>query len=100
MLIPLSKTESIVFLIQEKIDHIFFRIKSIRKDYNRSNNKSLKIRLIKEHEKLKFHFIEIKSLVKLIDQRSFDNLSNSKLLSEKCKRCEKEMFKNNFLFST
>ena len=95
----LLKTESIVYVVQKKIDYINFRIKSIQKSYKQIDNKSLKIRLIKEYERLKINFIEIKSLVILIDQSSSEELCISKLLIEKYRRCEKEIFKNKFLFS-
>ena len=49
---------------------------------------------------LKFKFFQIKSLVKLMDHSSSNKLSFSNLLTEKCNRCENEIYKNKFLFST
>ena len=86
-------------IFHKKIEKIIFRIKAIQKSYKRINNLHLKIRLIKEYEDLKVNFFHIKSLVKFMDQSSSNKLSISKLLNEKCKRCENEIFKSKYLFS-
>ena len=99
MSITSSKADSITYAVQKKIDQICFRIRNIQISYENINNKNLKIRLIREYETLKNNFFEIKSLVKLINQSSSNKLSISKLLVEKCNRCENEIFKNKFLFS-
>ena len=93
------KADSMIYVFHKKIEHIIFRIKAIQKSYKQINNANLKIRLLKEYEDLKINFFKIKSLVKLMGQSSSDKLSMSKLLDEKCSRCENEIFKNKFLFS-
>tara|TARA_Y100001978_G_C23372587_1_gene281656 strand:- start:203 stop:475 length:273 start_codon:yes stop_codon:yes gene_type:complete len=87
-----------VYVFHKKIEKIIFRIKAIQKSYDKINNVNLKIRLLKEYEGLKCNFFKLKSLVKLIEQSTSDKLSISKLLDEKCIRCEYEIFKNNYLF--
>ena len=99
MTITTSKPESIIYVIQKKIDSINFRIKAIQKSYEQINNTNLKLRLLKEYENLKINFFEIKSLVRFIDDSSASKLSISKILNEKCNRCENEIFKNKYLFS-
>ena len=99
MNITSSKADSMIYVIQKKIDYICFRIKAIQKSYEQINNANLKIRLMKEYENLKVSFFEIKSLVKFIDHSSSSKLSISKILNEKCNRCENEIFKNKYLFS-
>ena len=94
------KTDSMIYFFYRKIDKITFRIKAIQKSYHQINNVNLKIRLRKEYKELKNNLFKIKSLVKLINQSSPDKLSVSKLLDEKCNRCENEIFKNKYLFST
>ena len=93
------KTESMIYLFHKKLDNIIFRIKAIQKSYKQINNVNLKTRLIKEYEYLNIKFFQIKSLVKLMDHSSSNKLTFSHLLNEKCKRCENEIFKNNYLFS-
>ena len=88
-----------IYIFHKKIDNITLRIKAIKKSYKQITNTNLKIRLLREYEDLKINFFKIKSLVKLIDQSSSDNLTISKLLDEKCNRCENEIFKNKYLFS-
>ena len=95
----LLKTDSMIYIFHKKIENIIFRIKAIQKSYTQINNVDLKIRLLKEYEELKVNFFQIKSLVKLMNQSSSSKLSISKLLNEKCKRCENEIFKNKYLFS-
>ena len=92
------KTESIVYVFHKKLEKIIFRTKAIKKSYERINNADLKTRLYKEYEDLKINFVQIKSLIKLMD-RPTNNLTISKLLNEKCNRCENEIFKNKYLFS-
>ena len=96
--IPLN-TDSITYVFHERLDNIILRIKSIQKSYKQINNVNLKIRLLKEYENLKINFFQIKSLVKLMNHSSSDKLSISKLLNEKCNRCENEVFKDKYLFS-
>ena len=93
------KTDSIFYFFHKKIEYIMIRIKAIQKSYKQSNNVNLKIRLYKEYEDLKNNFFQIKSLVKLMDHSVSNKLSISKLLNEKCNRCENEVFKDNYLFS-
>jgi len=93
------KADSMIYVFHKKIEHIIFRIKAIQKSYKQINNANLKIRLLKEYEDLKINFFKIKSLVKLMGQSSSDKLSMSKLLDEKCSRCENEIFKDKYLFS-
>ncbi len=88
-----------IYIFHRKIELISFRIKAIQKSYKQINNVDLRIRLIKEYEDLKINFLKIKSLVKLMNQSSSDNLSISKLLYEKCNRCENMIFTNKYLFS-
>ena len=93
------QTNSIIYILQKKLDRTSLRINAIKKNYKQITNINLKKRLLKECEILKINFFEIKSLVKLINQSSSNKLSISKLLVEKCNRCENEIFKNKFLFS-
>ena len=88
-----------IYLFYKKLDNIIFRIKAIQKSYKQINNVNLKTRLHKEYEDLKTNFFQIKSLIKLMDSSSTNNLTISKLLNEKCNRCENEIFKNKYLFS-
>ena len=94
-----AKTDSMVYVFHRKIEIISFRITAIQKCYKQINNEKLRIRLFKEYENLKLNFFKIKSLVKLMDISSSDKLSISKLLYEKCIRCENEIFRNKYLFS-
>tara|TARA_Y100001978_G_C23431901_1_gene308765 strand:+ start:233 stop:535 length:303 start_codon:yes stop_codon:yes gene_type:complete len=96
--IPLN-TDSITYVFHKRLENIILRIKSIQKSYKQINNVNLKIRLLKEYENLKINFFQIKSLVKLMNHSSSDKLSISKLLNEKCNRCENEVFKDKYLFS-
>jgi len=93
------KTDSMIYVFHKKLDNIISRVKAIQKSYKQINNVNLKIRLYKEYEDLKINFLQIKSLVKLMDHSSSNKLTISKLLNEKCKRCEGEIFKNKYLFS-
>ena len=93
------KTDSMIYVFNKKLENIIFRTKAIKKNYEQINNSTLKTRLHKEYEHLKIDFIKIKSLIKLMDQSSSNNLTISKLLNEKCIRCENEIFKNKYLFS-
>ena len=93
-------TESMIYVFYKKIEIIIFRIKAIQKIYSGINNVNLKIRLLKEYEDLRINYFQINSLVKLMYQSSSNKLSFSKLLNEKCKRCENEIFKTKYLFST
>ena len=93
------KTDSMVYVFHKKLEKIIFRTKAIKKSYEQINNADLKTRLYKEYEDLKINFIQIKSLIKLMDRPSTNNLTISKLLNEKCNRCENEIFKNKYLFS-
>ena len=93
------KTGSMIYLFHERLDNIILRIKAIQKSYERINNVNLKTRLLKEYEDLKINFFQIKSLIKSIDHASSNKLTISKLLNEKCNRCENEIFKNRYLFS-
>ena len=93
------KTDSMIYVFHKKLENIIFRTKAIKKNYEQINNENLKIRLHKEYEDLKINFFQIKSLIKLMDSPSSNNLTISKLLNEKCNRCENEIFKNKYLFS-
>tara|TARA_B100000614_G_scaffold235804_1_gene232912 strand:- start:292 stop:594 length:303 start_codon:yes stop_codon:yes gene_type:complete len=95
----LLKTDSMIYVFHKRIEKIILRIKAIQKSYKQIKNVNLKIRLLKEYEDLKINFFQIKSIVNLIDHSSSNKLSTSKLLSEKCSRCENEVFKNKYLFS-
>ena len=88
-----------IYVFHKKLDNIISRVKAIQKSYKQINNVNLKIRLYKEYEDLKINFFQIKSLVKLMDYSSSNKLTISKLLNEKCNRCENEIFKNKYLFS-
>lgn len=87
------------YVFHKRIENIIFRIKAIQKNYKEINNINLKIRLLKEYEVLKINFMQIKSLVKLMDRSTTSKFSISKLLNEKCNRYEKEIFKNKYLFT-
>ena len=89
-----------IYVFHKKLESIIFRIKAIQKSYKQINNVNLKTRLLKEYEDLKIDFFQIKSLVKSMDYSSSNKLTISKLLKEKCNRCENEIFKNKYLFST
>jgi len=93
------KTDSMVYVFHKKLENIIFRTKAIKKNYEQINNSNLKKRLLKEYEDLKINFFQIKSLIKLIDNSSSNKITISKLLNEKCNRCEDEIFKNKYLFS-
>ena len=93
------KTNSIIYVFHKKLESITIRTKAIKKSYEQINNTNLKTRLYKEYEDLKINFFQIKSLVKLMDHSSSNKLTISKLLNEKCNRCENEIFKNKYLFS-
>ena len=93
------KTDSMIYVFHKKIEKINLRIIAIKKSYKQINNPILRIRLFKEYEDLKINFFKIKSFVKLIDNSSTGELTISKLLNEKCSRCEKEIFQNKYLFS-
>ena len=93
------KTSSLGYIFHKKIEKINLRLKAIQNSYKKINNVDLKIRLLKEYEDLKINFFQIQSLVKLMDNSSSNKLTISKLLREKCYRCENEIFKNKYLFS-
>ena len=93
------KTDSMIYVFHKKLENIIFRTKAIKKSYEQINNVNLKTRLLKEYQDLKINFFQIKSLIKLMNTSSTNNLSISKLLNEKCNRCENELFKNKYLFS-
>jgi len=93
------RADSIAYVFLKKIENIIFRIKAIQKSYKQINNVNLKTRLLKEYEDLKINFFQIKSLIKSMDYSSSNKLTISKLLKEKCNRCENEIFKNKYLFS-
>ena len=93
------KPDSMIYEFHKKLESIIFRTKAIRKSYEQINNANLKTRLIKEYEDLKINFFQLKSLIKSMDNSSSSKLTISKLLNEKCNRCENEIFKNKFLFS-
>ena len=89
-----------IYIFHKQIDRIYYRLNAIQKTYKNINNLNLKNRLIKEYKSLKMNFFKMKSLVKLMEQSSSDKFSISKLLDEKCTRCENEIFKNKYLFSS
>ncbi len=93
------KTDSMIYVFHKKLENIIFRTRAIKKSYEQINNANLKTRLHKEYEDLKTNFFQIKSLIKLMDSPSSNNLTISKLLNEKCNRCENEIFNNKYLFS-
>ena len=93
------KTDSMIYVFHKKLENIIFRTRAIKKSYEQINNANLKTRLHKEYEDLKINFLQIKSLIKLMDRSPSNNLTISKLLNEKCNRCENEIFKNKYLFS-
>ena len=93
------KTDSMIYVFHKKLENIIFRTKAIKKSYEQINNVTLKNRLHKEYEDLLINFLQIKSLIKLMDRSPSNNLTISKLLNEKCNRCENEIFKNKYLFS-
>ena len=93
------KTDSMIYVFHKKLENIIFRTRAIKNSYEQINNANLKTRLHKEYEDLKINFFQIKSLIKLMDRSSSNNLTISKLLNEKCNRCENEIFKNKYLFS-
>ena len=93
------KTDSMIYVFHIKLENIIFRTRAIKKSYEQINNTNLKTRLHKEYEDLKISFFQIKSHIKLMDSSSSNNLTFSKLLNEKCNRCENEIFKNKYLFS-
>ena len=93
------ETDSMIYIFYKKLENIIFRTKAIKKNYEQVNNSNLKIRLLKEYEDLKINFFQIKSLIKSMDHASSNKLTISKLLKEKCNRCENEIFKNIYLFS-
>ena len=95
----LIKADSITYVFHKKLEKINFRAKAIKKSYDQINNANLKKRLHEEYEDLKINFFKIKSLIKLMERSSSNNLSISKLLNEKCNRCENEIYKNKYLFS-
>ena len=88
-----------IYIFYKKIEKIIFRIKAIQKSYKQINNIHLKNRLFKEYKDLKINYFQIKSLIKSMDHSSSSKLSISKLLHEKCNRCENEIFKDKYLFS-
>ena len=93
------KAESMIYVFYKKLEKIINRMKTIQKSYTEINNVNLKTRLFKEYEDLKFNFFQIKNLIKLLNDSSSSKLIISKLLIEKCNRCENEIFKNKYLFS-
>ncbi len=93
------KTDSMIYIFHKKLENIICRTKAIKKSYEQINNANLKTRLLKEYEDLKINFFEIKYLIKLMNRSSSNKLTISKLLNEKCNRCENEIFKNKYLFS-
>ena len=93
------KTDSMIYVFHKKLENIIFRTRAIKKSYEQINNANLKTRLHKEYEDLKTNFFQIKSLIKLMHRSTSNNLSISKVLNEKCNRCEDEIFKNKYLFS-
>ena len=95
----LSKTDSMIYFFHKRLERTIGRIKAIQKSYKHINNVNLKKRLLKEHEDLKINFLQIKSIVKLMDNSSTDKLTISTLLNEKCNRYENEIFNNKYLFS-
>ena len=94
------KTDSMIYVFLKKIENISLRTKAIQKSYKQISNVDLKIRLLKEYGDLKINFFKIRSIVKLMEQSSCDKISILKLLEERCSRCENEIFKNKYLFST
>ena len=99
MSITFSQSLSIVDLVYKRIEIITLRIKTIQNTYKQVTNVNLKNRLVEEHSKLKSKFLEVKSLISLIEDSSNDKLGISKLLSEKYLRSEREILSNNYLFS-
>ena len=87
-----------IYLLYKKVENIIFRFKAIQKSYSQVNNQNLKNRLLNEYEDLKINFFQIKSIIKIMVNSSSDTLTISKLLKEKCNRCENEIFKNTHLF--
>ena len=92
------KSDSMIYFFHKKLEIIILRTKAIKNSYEQINNTNLKIRLHKEYEDLKINFFQLKSVIKLMDRSSSKNLTISKLLNERCNRCENEIFKNKYLF--
>ncbi len=98
MFTPSRCNESIVDLLLRKIERITIRIRTIQNLYQQVNNENLKKRLLNEYGMIKRNFIEIESVVLYIENKSSDDFGFSKLLTEKYRRCEREIFKDKFLF--
>ena len=88
-----------IYIFYKKLENIIFRTKAIKKNYEQINSANLKTRLLKEYKDLEINFFQIKYIIKLMDSSSSNKLTISKLLNEKCNRCENEIFKNKYLFS-
>ena len=71
------KTDSMIYVFHKKLENIIFRTRAIKKSYEQINNANLKTRLHKEYEDLKINFLQIKSLIKLMDRSPSNNLTIS-----------------------
>ena len=71
------KTDSMIYVFHKRLENIIFRTKAIKRSYKQINNANLKTRLHKEYEDLKINFLQIKSLIKLMDRSPSNNLTIS-----------------------
>ena len=93
-----SQSLTLIETTYKEIDSLTIRINNLQSIYKKIHNKTLKERLLKEHDDLTSRFKEIFSIISMINERSSKKISFSKLILEKCIRCKKEIYKDNYLF--
>ena len=79
-------SESIINNLLLEIDTLSCRLSNIKETYKNTEHNGLRVRLIDENHNIFRRIYEIFSIAKLLNKRTKEKLSFSRLLVEKCTR--------------
>ena len=79
-------SESIINNLLLEVDLLTCRLNNIKETYCNTQNNGLRVRLIDENHNIFRRIYEIFSIAKLLNKRTKEKLSFSRLLIEKCTR--------------
>ena len=91
-------SESIINNLLIEVDSLSYRLKNIKKTYCNTAHYRLRERLVYEDHNIILRVKEIFSIAKELDKKTYEKISFSKLLLEKCKRTINETKSEKDLF--